>query len=272
MASWANMAGSSSKATRPHIGTQSKFIKSGQNYVSKTPPKLVVFDLDFTVWQFYIDNVKMSGTKKSQSTRAKYGKKFTTDYSSVSETEMMRIRNSKEYQIFPEIFKVFDDLTKRGITMAVASRAGDTNKGKKLLEIFGLMDYFLPELVFIHSGTKTKHFQEIMANFKNSKKQKITHQEILFFDDQNDNLQDLGPLGVTCFNVDINGCTLKNLNLALEKFDDNRQNEVEYPDNCVWRETVLRDCLNLCEHRAAGVTPYYPSGLKDMSWRNLGNK
>jgi len=136
------------------------------------PPKLVVFDLDYTIWPFWIDCHCHPPFKKIETS----GKPVYVD------------ARGRKINIYPEMLKVLEDLRERKIDCAVASRTTEIKGATQLLELMDLDKYF--KLKQIYPGCKKQHFQYFAEHG-------YPHSECLFFDDEQRNHDDLEPLGVT---------------------------------------------------------------------------
>ena len=143
-------------------------------------PKCNVFDLDFTLWPFCIDDQI-----------AKVYKWKDTDNN--SHTKILDHRNKpiSHYQDITLIIKTlkqvcFED---KSFHLAIASRATFRDRAIDFFDVFGWAGYF--DSVQIYSGTKTKHMKNIFNELKLK-----SFNEILFFDDNRSNLEETKRLGV----------------------------------------------------------------------------
>ncbi|XP_066483709.1 magnesium-dependent phosphatase 1 [Tiliqua scincoides] len=153
-------------------------------------PGLVVFDLDYTLWPFWVDtHVDPPFHKASDGT--------------------IRDRTGKTVQLYPEVPAVLERLHSEGIPLAAASRTGEIRGATQLLDLFGLNRYF--RYTEIYPGSKVTHFQRL------SEKTRTPLSQMLFFDDENRNIHDVSKLGVTCVLVP-HGMNLALLNQGLEAF------------------------------------------------------
>uniref|UniRef100_A0ABM5EJ91 Magnesium-dependent phosphatase 1 isoform X2 n=1 Tax=Pogona vitticeps TaxID=103695 RepID=A0ABM5EJ91_9SAUR len=153
-------------------------------------PSLVVFDLDYTLWPFWVDtHVDPPFRKSSDGT--------------------VRDRNGRLVNLYPEVPAVLQQLHSAGISMAAASRTGEVRGATQLLDLLGLAHYF--RYTEIYPGSKVTHFQRL------SQQSGIPLCQMLFFDDENRNIYDVSKLGVTCILVP-NGMNLSLLNHGLEAF------------------------------------------------------
>ncbi|XP_024608981.1 magnesium-dependent phosphatase 1 isoform X3 [Neophocaena asiaeorientalis asiaeorientalis] len=83
-------------------------------------PKLVVFDLDYTLWPFWVDtHVDPPFHKSSDGT--------------------VRDRRGQAVRLYPEVPEVLERLQGLGVPVAAASRTGEVEGANQLLELFDLV-------------------------------------------------------------------------------------------------------------------------------------
>ncbi|XP_021943147.1 magnesium-dependent phosphatase 1 [Folsomia candida] len=151
--------------------------------------KLVVFDLDYTLWPYHVDStVSLPFHVKSSQVLDQTG---------------------KEIKPFPEVPIVLDYLAERGVTIAAASRTTKPPGAHQLLDLFDWNRYFA--LKEIYPGCKTTHFKR----FKDQTM--VPYSSMLFFDDEDRNIHDVSNLGVKCVLVQ-HGMNMKLLHEALNLF------------------------------------------------------
>ncbi|XP_007442919.2 magnesium-dependent phosphatase 1, partial [Python bivittatus] len=132
-------------------------------------PSLVVFDLDYTLWPFWVDtHVDPPFQKKSDGS--------------------VQDRNKRPVNLYPEVAEVLQQVQSKGIPMAAASRTGEIRGATQLLDLLGLNRYFL--YTEIYPGSKVTHFQRL------SQRSGIPFHQMLFFDDENRNIRDVSELGI----------------------------------------------------------------------------
>ncbi|XP_061036682.1 magnesium-dependent phosphatase 1 isoform X2 [Eubalaena glacialis] len=101
-------------------------------------PKLVVFDLDYTLWPFWVDtHVDPPFHKSSDGT--------------------VRDRRGQAVRLYPEVPKVLERLQGLGVPVAAASRTGEVEGANQLLELFDLVRYFVHREIY--PGSKVTHFE-----------------------------------------------------------------------------------------------------------------
>ncbi|XP_049982049.1 magnesium-dependent phosphatase 1 isoform X1 [Alexandromys fortis] len=159
-------------------------------------PKLAVFDLDYTLWPFWVDtHVDPPFHKSSDGT--------------------VRDRRGQNIRLYPEVPEVLERLRSLGVPVAAASRTGETEGANQLLELFDLVKYFVHREIY--PGSKVAHFERLHH------KTGVPFSQMVFFDDEKRNIIDVGRLGteslggVTCIHVQ-NGMSLQTLTQGLETF------------------------------------------------------
>ncbi|EEY62647.1 uncharacterized protein PITG_14421 [Phytophthora infestans T30-4] len=154
-------------------------------------PQLVVFDLDFTMWFPAMDEL--------------HNEKITKDPITGDVTDAI----GWQVHFYPEIHAVLSVLKTdpqfRNTKIGVASRMEEIETAKKVL---GLMDVTLrgkdveqmikktlediADFVTIFPGSKTTHFKQL------KEQSGIAFEDMLFNDDDLENVHDVSALGVVC--------------------------------------------------------------------------
>ncbi|KAI9889187.1 MAG: hypothetical protein M1814_005703 [Vezdaea aestivalis] len=138
-------------------------------------PKIIVFDLDYTLWPFWVDTHLYGQPKPSPHHT------FVTD-------------NERErFSFYADVPGILQNCRNMGIKLALASRTCDPGLAKKVLGLLkiwpdgGSMDSFF-DYKAIWPGDKKEHFKKIADQSETSFK------EMLFFDDErrNMNVEELG--------------------------------------------------------------------------------
>ncbi|KAK3318144.1 magnesium-dependent phosphatase-like protein, partial [Apodospora peruviana] len=182
-------------------------------------PRLVVLDLDYTLWPFYSDIHVATPIKVLPQ----------TNHSTIAD------RNGETFSLFPDAPHILHLLSSLpNIRLAVASKSpvGDlcremlktirlpentaagsssgtgNGKGKKTIEAF---DAGLE----IYEGTKLRHFDVI------ARRTGIPYSEMLFFDDERPNFE-VESLGVTMRLVGNRGLTWDELDKGIQKWRANK--------------------------------------------------
>ncbi|KAL1413327.1 hypothetical protein Q8F55_001086 [Vanrija albida] len=144
-------------------------------------PKAVVFDLDYTLWDLWID------THISPPLRRRG-----------EEVNALVDRRGSTLEFYPEVPGILAALKARGTTIGVASRTSAIDLAQEALSlllvpgvdgaIVKARSFF--DVIEIYPSSKIKHFHEI------HKRTRIPYEQMLFFDDESRN-HDTESLGVT---------------------------------------------------------------------------
>ncbi|MCU4162826.1 magnesium-dependent phosphatase-1 [Carboxylicivirga caseinilyticus] len=132
--------------------------------------KLVVFDLDFTLWD--------AGGTWCDCTNPPY----------------KRVNNhvvdsyGSQIVLYPEVRSILEDLTSENIIMALASRTSAPSWARQLLDLFEIEDFFAYQEIY--PSSKIAHFNQL------KKDSGIPFNKMVFFDDEMRNIQEVGSLGV----------------------------------------------------------------------------
>lgn len=167
-------------------------------------PKLIVFDLDYTLWPFWIDTHPTPPLKVNKDNTGmidRYGETFT---------------------FYPEVPSILFEAKRRNIFLGLASRTHTPELANQSLRA---IDVPVPEQYVdgdekpqkainfftfreIYPGAKTRHFRQIQASSKKMAKASdgipkdgIAFEDMLFFDDESRNRDVERELGVTFYLV-----------------------------------------------------------------------
>ena len=145
---------------------------------------LVVFDLDFTLWDcggVWVDCTNPPFKRQNG---------YVID------------RLQRIIALYPEVPKLLNKLKEKNIKLALASRTSEPLWANELLDLFGIGNCF--EYKEIYPSSKTVHFNRL------HKKSGTNFSDMYFFDDEYRNIQDVSELGVNCQYVK-NGVNLENV-------------------------------------------------------------
>ncbi|WAR12134.1 MGDP1-like protein [Mya arenaria] len=157
-------------------------------------PKMVVFDLDYTLWPFWVDTHVDPPFQKRKS------------------GEIVD-RHGRVVKPFRDVPKVLAKLKQDGYIIAVASRTACTQEANSLCALFDWDQYF--SYKEIYPGCKITHFNKFKKNSG------IDFEDMLFFDDEYRNIRDLSKVGVTCYYIDENiGVTEGVIEEGFQQFAD----------------------------------------------------
>jgi magnesium-dependent phosphatase 1 len=147
-------------------------------------PKLVVFDLDYTLWPFWVD------------THVTPPLKACADHESVND------RFGESFAFYYDVPSILSSLRERGIKVGAASRTCAPDLGREMLRLLHVpdgegkkkkaIDYF--DLLEIYPGSKITHFTKLQ------KATGLRFEDMLFFDDEARN-RSVETLGVSMYLV-----------------------------------------------------------------------
>ena len=152
-------------------------------------PKVIVFDLDYTLWPFWVDTHVTPPFRKK-------GKEVVDSYG-----QMIRY-----YKEVPDVLK---HLSENGYDLGAASRTSEIEGAKQLLSLFDWEKYF--KYIEIYPGCKVTHFTKIQEASG------VDFKDMMFFDDEHRNIVDISKLGVTCVHVN-NGISLTVVRNAMKHY------------------------------------------------------
>ncbi|KAM9066274.1 magnesium-dependent phosphatase 1 [Sarcophilus harrisii] len=153
-------------------------------------PQLAVFDLDYTLWPFWVDTHVEPPFHRNRD-------------------GSVRDCNNQIITLYPEVPDVLERLHGQGVTIAAASRTGEIHGANQLLQLFDLDKYFAYKEIY--PGCKITHFERLQQ------KSGIPYSKMIFFDDEKRNIIDVSKLGVTCIHVQ-SEMNLHTLTKGLEQF------------------------------------------------------
>ncbi|XP_042857805.1 magnesium-dependent phosphatase 1-like [Penaeus japonicus] len=160
-------------------------------------PKLIAFDLDYTLWPFWVDTHVTPPFQKDK-------KGQIVD------------RWNKKVKPYKEAAEILKELHAEGYAIAVASRTGEINGANQLLNLYDWDKYITYKEIY--PGSKINHFERIKA------KSRIEFSEMLFFDDEERNKRDLDRIGVLMILIE-DGVTKKVIKEGLKEFAKLKQTD-----------------------------------------------
>ena len=134
-------------------------------------PKLVVFDLDFTLWSaggLWIDCTSWPFAMRE-------GRIFDAE--------------EREFKLYPDVRDILEELIGGETLLALASRTSEPSWAQWVLDQWGLREHFHFEEIY--PGSKVSHFEALRE------KAEVPYEDMLFFDDEQRNIDEVGRLGVS---------------------------------------------------------------------------
>lgn len=150
---------------------------------------LVVFDLDFTLWD--------CGGTWCDHTNPPYFK----------QNGLIRDEDGRKITLYNDVLGILRKLEQSQISMAIASRTSAPDWADELMELFDIKNYF--QYFEIYPGSKINHFKSLQA------KTGMPYLDMIFFDDEYRNIHEVSQLGVEAVFVD-NGISLQIINHYLK--------------------------------------------------------
>ncbi|EOX91940.1 Haloacid dehalogenase-like hydrolase superfamily protein isoform 1 [Theobroma cacao] len=145
------------------MGGEEKAKKEALEIISQFQklPRLVVFDLDYTLWPFYCECCDEDETP----------------------------------YLYQHAKAILLALKEKGIDIAIASRSPTPQIAKTFLDKLGIRSMFVAEEIFSSWTHKTEHFQRI------HRRTGVPFSSMLFFDDEDRNIEAVSKMGVTSIYV-----------------------------------------------------------------------
>ncbi|KAF7988503.1 hypothetical protein HCN44_001076 [Aphidius gifuensis] len=137
--------------------------------MAEKKPKLLVFDLDYTLWPFWVDTHVTPPFKKGKD-------------------NCVVDAQGKKIKFYPDVPELLKKLKNDGYEIGIASRTSEIKGANQLLKLFDWDKYI--DYKEIYPGCKITHFKKI----KNASG--VNYEDMIFFDDENRNIRDLTEVGV----------------------------------------------------------------------------
>ena len=154
------------------------------------PLSLVVFDLDFTLWD-------CGGTWCDC-----LSPPFRRTRERVVDT------GDRHVKLYDDVSQIMDHLDKQAIPMALASRTEQPQWASQLLQLLEIQHRF--QYSEIYPSSKLRHFQALQQDSQ------VPYAEMLFFDDEMRNIREVSRQGVCCVHVD-DGMTWETFHAGVER-------------------------------------------------------
>jgi magnesium-dependent phosphatase 1 len=140
-------------------------------------PELVVFDLDFTLWDCdgaWCDCLRPPFQRDQRNDQVVDG-------------------DGRVVKLYNDVLQILDQCDQAAIPMALASRTEQPTWAGELVELLGIADRFL--FAEIYPTTTLKHFAALQ------KDSDVEFERMIFFDDEMRNIREVSTLGVTSIHV-----------------------------------------------------------------------
>ena len=160
------------------------------NRESERLPGLIVFDLDFTLWPFWVDTHVHPPFIRDSDGRV-----------------LDKFKTSME--LYPGVIDILENVKKMNVKIAAASRTEAPKEAKDFLRMVGIYHYF--DHLEIYPGCKLAHFERLHESSR------VDYDKMIFFDDELRNINDIRKLGVICIPVS-NGLDIKCFEQGLHQF------------------------------------------------------
>ena len=131
---------------------------------------LVVFDLDFTLWN--------CGDTWCDHTSPPYRKL----------NGVIRDTVDRKIRLYPDVYSILENLKSGQIQIGVASRTYAPDWAEELMRLFDIKKFI--DHFEIYPGSKLSHFKSL------HNKTNIPFNQMIFFDDEERNIDEVGSLGV----------------------------------------------------------------------------
>lgn len=131
---------------------------------------LIVFDLDFTLWD--------CGGTWCDHTNPPFHK----------QNGIIRDEDQRKIRLYTDVLSILKELQSKKILLGVASRTGAPDWADELMQLFDIKKYF--EYFEIYPGSKINHFRSLQE------KTGLAYRDMIFFDDEYRNIEEVSKLGV----------------------------------------------------------------------------
>lgn len=175
-------------------------------------PKVVVFDLDYTLWPCWCDT------------------HITTPVKAKSKDTVIDKRQF-ELSFYKDVPRVLEELLENKVLIVAASRTSAPLLAQKLLRMLHIKDEpAINHFDFLEWGThsKTKHIKSAIDRIKDEMELEIAFEDVILFDDEwrNKDVESIGVQFAHLPNEDV-GLTYELFNKAILKYRENKNQQLE---------------------------------------------
>ena len=139
-------------------------------------PGMVVFDLDFTLWD--------CGGTWCDCLRPPFRRAG----------DRVLDAHDSHVRVYEEVLPLLEELPTKGCRLGLASRTERPDWAREILSLLRLRSQFDYEAIY--PGDKQRHFRQLQ------RESGIAYEEMIFFDDEDRNIRSVGGLGVTAWPVE----------------------------------------------------------------------
>ena len=157
-------------------------------------PKLIVFDLDFTLWD-------CDGTW-CDCLSPPFG----------MESGVVMDSTKRPVTLYPDVKQILEQCKALDCEMALASRTEQPAWALSLIDLLGITSYFA--FSEIYPSSKVMHFSSL------KKASRFEFSQMLFFDDESRNISEVSSRGVACVHV-TQGLNQSLFDASLQRFQQN---------------------------------------------------
>ncbi|KAH9507753.1 Magnesium-dependent phosphatase 1 [Bulinus truncatus] len=181
-------------AVRSCLSTLVENCSKSFSYCTMVEPKLIVFDLDYTLWPYWVDTHVDPPFHQTSD-----GKVYDA--------------HRRPVTYFKDVPDILKQLYNSGFQLAIASRTSAIQEANDLTRLFNWDQFF--HYRQIYPGSKITHFKKLHSLSG------IPYSEMLFYDDEHRNIVDVSSLGVACMFVP-DGISKESFQKGLELFQKHK--------------------------------------------------
>lgn len=168
----------------------------------KRHPKVIVFDLDYTLWPYFVDSFVQPPISKHQPKK---------------NTQLVVDSYGSDLSGFPDVTRILHTLKHHCLEdeqhLAIASRSPAEEIARQVIDHLGWTSYF--SSFQIYPSCKTNHMNQIKRDLGFKR-----FDEVLFFDDHPANITSTRGIGVMAIKVyEAKGLTMNDLFHGLKEYE-----------------------------------------------------